>query len=86
MKYVLALYGVLAASACDDAPSCEAVADHVRELQSKGGSTLKVADRDELVKNCEAESPGNEQMRVCVMKAKTLEDAKGCELRAALGK
>jgi hypothetical protein len=86
MKFLLALYLPLAAAACNHAPSCEAVADHVRELQAKGGSTLEVVDRAVLVKNCEAESPGNEEFRSCVLKAKTLEDAKGCELAAAFGK
>ena len=86
MKHVLALCGVLAVTACNSAPSCSAVVDHLRQLQAKGGSVVDVSDRAVLVKNCEAESPANEGMRTCVMNAKTLEEAKGCELEAALKK
>lgn len=86
MTYMLALCGFLAVAACNDTPSCSAVVDHLRQLQAKGGSTVDVADRAVLVKNCEAESPGNARMRTCVMNAKTLEEAKGCELEAALKK
>lgn len=86
MKHLLAVYLVLAVAACNKAPSCDAVADHVQELQAKGGSIVVVADRAVIVRNCEAESPGNERMRSCVLKARSLDEAKVCELEAALGK
>jgi len=87
MRRALVLVLVLGgAAACDDTPSCEAIADHVLALASKGSSTVSVVDRAALVKNCKAESPGNAKMRACVMRTTSLDDAKGCELRAALGK
>ncbi len=86
MIYVLALSGFLAVAACSDTPSCSAVVDHLRQLQAKGGATVDVAERAVLVKNCEAESRGNERMRACVMNAKSIEEAKNCELEAAVGK
>jgi|JI10StandDraft_1071094.scaffolds.fasta_scaffold24332_5 hypothetical protein len=79
--------GLLGASACDDPPSCEAVADHVAAVAAKRlGSTVEVVDRASLIRNCRAEASGNAEMRRCVVRATTLEDIKGCELRAALGR
>lgn len=73
--------------ACDDDPTCEAVADHVAALAAKDrGSTVTAADRASLVRNCQAEASRNRAMRRCVMKAATLADAKECELRAAFGR
>lgn len=85
MRRALVLVLVLGAAACDDTPSCEAVADHVIALVGKSNSTVSVADRASLVKNCKAESPGNAKMRACVVRATSLDEAKACELRAALG-
>lgn len=78
----------LAVAACgDDTPSCGAVADHIAAVAARtGGATMKVADRAELVRNCEAERGGNAAMRRCVMAADTLDAIKQCELRAALGR
>lgn len=73
--------------ACDDDPTCEALADHVAALAAKDrGATVTVADRASLVRNCKAEQASNRAMRRCVMKAKSLVDAKECELRAAFGR
>ncbi|MBL8626624.1 MAG: hypothetical protein JNK64_35375 [Myxococcales bacterium] len=73
--------------ACDDDPTCEALADHVAALAAKDrGSTVTVADRAALIRNCQAEASSNRAMRRCVMKATTLVDAKECELRAAFGR
>jgi hypothetical protein len=80
------LGAMLAITGCDDTPSCEALADHVLELQSKESSTVSVAARETMIANCKAESPGNRRMRQCVMKATSLVEAKGCELREAVGK
>lgn len=77
----------LLAGGCDDPPSCEAVADHVAAVAArKLGSTVEVVDRASMIRNCQAEAKTNGAMRRCVMRASTLEDIKGCELRAALGR
>ena len=91
MRAAIALCPLLMACAllmaCDDDPTCEAIADHVTALAAKDrGSTVSVADRAALGRNCQAEASSNRAMRRCVMKAKTLVDAKECELRAAFGR
>ncbi len=80
--------GLLGPAGCGDAPpSCEAVADHVAAVAAKRlGSTVEVVDRASLIRNCRAEAGGNAAMRRCVVRATTLEDIKGCELRAALSR
>lgn len=85
MRAAIALCVLL--MACDDDPTCEALADHVAALAAKDrGSTVSVADRAALIRNCQAEASSNRAMRRCVMKAATLVDAKECELRAAFGR
>lgn len=85
MRVAFVLCALLAA--CDDEPTCEAVADHVTALAAKDhGSTVTAADRAALVRNCKAEQASNRAMRRCVMKAGSLADAKECELRAAFGR
>lgn len=86
MRAVLAVALALGVAACDGAPSCEAVADHVLALVSKSNSKLLVADRAALIENCKAESGSNARMRACIVRATSLEDVKGCELRSALGR
>jgi hypothetical protein len=65
------------------APSCEEMADHVAAL-AKQESQIELAPRDDLIRNCQAEQSSNGKLRRCVAKATTLEQAKSCELAAAL--
>lgn len=85
MRRALVLCVLLAA--CDDDPTCAAVADHVGALaRQEPRSSFGVADRAALIRNCEAEASSNRAMRRCVIKAASLADAKECELRAAFGR
>jgi hypothetical protein len=78
----LLLVSAFLALACSKDPSCDDLADKIMSYQVPEGMTR--APREQLVQNCKAEEATNLPLRRCVAASKSLGEAKGCEIKAAL--